>query len=284
MRLNIRHTTTYTYARPVAYALQQLRLTPKSRLGQSVLTWTTRVEGGIRQLDYDDQHMNQVMLVSFSGEGHTLTIRSEGEVETADTAGVVGKHAGFAPLWYFRRSTPRTRIGQGVRAVARGLGAEIEDPIARFHALSARIREVVAWEPGATHAHTDAEESIALGAGVCQDHAHIFIAAARHMGFPARYVSGYLMMDDRVAQEASHAWAEVHVEPLGWIGFDISNGISPDERYVRVATGLDYGEAAPVTGIHLGEAEGETLAVSIEVEQQQQQTQQQQQQQNRQRQ
>ena len=89
------------------------------------------------------------------------------------------------------------------------------------------------------------------------------------MGFPARYVSGYLMMNDRIEQEASHAWAEVHVDPLGWVGFDISNGISPDERYVRVATGLDYAEAAPITGIHLGEGGGENLHVAIEVQQQQ---------------
>ncbi|MEM0937296.1 MAG: transglutaminase family protein [Pseudomonadota bacterium] len=269
MRLSIRHVTTYNYTTPVAYGLQQLRLTPKSRLGQSVLTWSTRIEGGTRELDYDDQHMNQVMLVSFSGEGHTLTITSEGEVETADMSGVLGKHAGFAPLWYFLRPTAQTQIGAGVRALARGLNSEIKEPIPRFHALSERIRDAVSYETGATHAHTDAEESIALGAGVCQDHAHIFVAAARHMGFPARYVSGYLMMNDRVAQEASHAWAEVHIDPLGWVGYDISNGISPDERYVRVATGLDYAEAAPITGIHLGKGAGESLSVAIDVQQQQ---------------
>ena len=146
MRLSIRHVTTYDYETPVSHGLLQLRLTPKSRLGQSVLTWRTSVEGGKRELDYDDQHANQVMLVSFSGDGHTLRITSEGEVETADTAGVVGKHAGFAPLWYFRRSTARTRAGQGVRGLAKGLNAEVEDPIARFHALSARIRESVAYQ------------------------------------------------------------------------------------------------------------------------------------------
>jgi transglutaminase-like putative cysteine protease len=268
LRLSIRHLTTYSYDQPVAFGLQQLRLTPKSRLGQSVLTWRTHVEGGRRELDYDDHNANHVMLVSFSGEGHSLSILSEGEVETADTAGVVGKHAGFTPLWYFLRPTRRTRIGQGVRGIARGLNAEHGDPIARFHALSARIRDAVDWRTGETHAHSDAEESLSLGAGVCQDHAHIFVAAARHMGFPARYVSGYLLMNDRVEQDASHAWAEVHVEPLGWVGFDISNGISPDARYVRVASGLDYGEAAPITGVHQGVAGDETLAVQLQVQQQ----------------
>jgi hypothetical protein len=81
---------------------------------------------------------------------------------------------------------------------------------------------------------------------------HIFVAAARSMGYPARYVSGYLMMNDRVHQDASHAWAEAHVDGVGWVGFDVSNGISPDARYVRVATGLDYREAAPVSGLRFG--------------------------------
>jgi transglutaminase-like putative cysteine protease len=269
MRLSIHHTTTYSYDRPVAFGLQQLRLTPKSRIGQSVLTWQMQVEGGARELEYDDHHMNHVMLVSFAGGGHTLTVTCEGEVETADTSGVVGKHAGFVPLWYFRRATQRTRAGQGVRALIRGLASDHEDPIARYHALCARIREVVPYETGATHAHTDAEEAIGIGAGVCQDHAHIFLACARAMGSPARYVSGYLMTEGQIRHEASHAWAEVHIDPLGWVGYDVSNGISPDARYVRVATGLDYAEAAPVTGVHQGAAEGERLSVTIEVQPQQ---------------
>ena len=107
---------------------------------------------------------------------------------------------------------------------------------------------------------------LALGAGVCQDHAHVFISAARLLGHPARYVSGYLMMDDRTHQEATHAWAEVLIEDLGWVGFDVSNGISPDERYVRIATGLDYREAAPISGIRFGTGE-ERLHVSIQVQQ-----------------
>jgi len=86
------------------------------------------------------------------------------------------------------------------------------------------------------------------------------------MGFPARYISGYLMMDDQVAQDATHAWAEVHIIGLGWVGFDISNGISPDDRYVRMATGRDYHDAAPVSGLRMGGA-AESLKVDIQVQQ-----------------
>ena len=115
-------------------------------------------------------------------------------------------------------------------------------------------------------AESTAEDALAAGRGVCQDHAHVFVAAARHLGHPARYVSGYLMLDDRVEQDASHAWAEVWIEGLGWVGFDVSNGISPDERYVGVARGLDYRDAAPISGVRFGSGE-EELHVSVQVQQ-----------------
>ena len=126
------------------------------------------------------------------------------------------------------------------------------------------------YATGTTGVRTTAEQALEAATGVCQDHSHIFIAAARMTGIPARYVSGYLMMNDRIDQEATHAWAEAHVDGLGWVGFDVSNGISPDTRYVRVATGRDYRDAAPITGISYGAAT-EDLNVVVAVEQQQQQ-------------
>jgi transglutaminase-like putative cysteine protease len=136
-----------------------------------------------------------------------------------------------------------------------------------LHNLSAMIRERVTYDVGHTEVDTSAEEAVIAGHGVCQDHAQIFIAAARSIEIPARYVSGYLMMDDRIEQEATHAWAEAWVQGLGWLGFDISNGISPDPRYVRVATGRDYRDAAPITGISFGSI-AENLTVELAVEQQ----------------
>ena len=267
MRLKILHTTTYHFDRPVPYGLQKLRLIPKSRAGQTVLRWAMEIDGGRAETEYTDHHQNRVTLISFDSHATSIVVHCEGEVETADMAGVIGRHGGFAPLWFFQRATELTRAGQRVRALLRGLKEEVAEDIPRLHALSARILEAVPYEIGVTHAATSAEEAVEHGSGVCQDHAHIFIAAARHMGYPARYVSGYLMMDDRIHQDASHAWAEVHVEPLGWVGFDISNSISPDPRYVRVATGLDYREAAPVSGLRFGGA-GEAMSIDIQVQQQ----------------
>jgi len=266
MRITICHSTTYRYASPVAYALQQLRLTPKDRSGQQVLDWRLTVEGGQRELSFLDHHANHVELVSVASGGDHIMLTSQGVVETEDRAGIVGAHGGHLPLWYFTGDTPLTRAGRAVRALARGVAADA-DPVARLHALSAEVRSIIAYAPGHTQAETTAEQAIMIGSGVCQDHAHSFCAAARLLGFPARYVSGYLLMNDRDAQDATHGWAEAHVDGIGWIGFDVSNGISPDARYVRVATGLDYREAAPVTGMHFGGG-GEEMLVSVRVQQQ----------------
>jgi transglutaminase-like putative cysteine protease len=175
------------------------------------------------------------------------------------------------PLWAFLCQTDLTRPGSQMRALMREVGqSDDQSQLDRLHALSARIAETVTYAKGGTMVTTSAEEAVEAGEGVCQDHTHIFIGAARAMDIPARYVSGYLMMNDRIEQEATHAWAEAHIEGLGWVGFDVSNGISPDPRYVRVATGRDYQDAAPVTGISFGTT-AQVLTVDVEVEQQQEQ-------------
>jgi transglutaminase-like putative cysteine protease len=266
MRLKVQHTTHYAFDHPVSYGLQQIRKTPKSSRQQAVLNWTTRVEGGRKELSFEDHHHNTVELLSFDKDAETLRVISAGEVEISDTHGVVGRHLGPAPLWFYRRQTARTAPGPGVRALLRKVeGAPGTD---QLHALMHAVSQAVAYEVGASHPDWDAETALAEGRGVCQDHAQVFISAARDMGYPARYVSGYLMLDDRVDQDAMHAWAEAYVDPLGWVGFDPSNGISPDTRYVRVATGLDYGEAAPVVGTQVG-GSGEVLSIEIQVAQQQ---------------
>jgi transglutaminase-like putative cysteine protease len=136
-----------------------------------------------------------------------------------------------------------------------------------MHELAGAVHAAIRYETGRSDVGWSAEEALAAGHGVCQDHTHAFLACARYLDIPARYVSGYLMMNDRVEQSATHAWAEAHLPDLGWVGFDVSNGISPDTRYVRVATGLDYGDAAPVSGTRYGSG-GERLSVVVQVQQQ----------------
>lgn len=265
MRLKIKHTTHYSFETPVVYGLQQLRKTPKSSHQQKVISWKTNVENGGKELSFEDYHHNVIELISFSRNTTALTVTCEGEVELTDTNGVVGLHRGPAPLWLYRRETPLTRARTGARSLIRGIDEGA--PLDALHKLMHVIRDAVSYEIGASHPGWSAEDAIEAGSGVCQDHTHVFLACARHMGIPARYVSGYLMLDDTTAQDAMHAWAEAHVDGLGWVGFDVSNGISPDPRYVRVATGLDYAEASPVSGSRVG-GEGEALEVRIDVAQQ----------------
>ena len=267
MRLSVEHTTRYNYDSPVSYALQQLKLTPKERPGQQLIhDWTIEVEGGAQQLHYTDHHGNGVDLVAVHSGATELVIRCVGEIELVTWDGVIGPHRGAMPLWTFLRPTPLTRAGRQVRALAAGLGKDYASDIERAHALSALIIDRLAYRIGFTDAETTAEQALGSEGGVCQDHAHIFIAAMRHLGHPARYVSGYLMMNDRTQQDATHAWAEAHFDNIGWIGFDISNGHSPDQRYIRVATGLDYHDAAPVRGMRYGAAQ-ENLVVQLQVQQ-----------------
>ncbi|SMH40501.1 transglutaminase family protein [Maritimibacter sp. HL-12] len=265
MRLKIQHVTRYRFETPVSYGLQQLRKTPKTTPQQQIIAWQTRVEHGRKELAFEDYHHNTVELISFSRGTTELSVISEGEMELTDTAGIVGPHRGPAPLWLYRRSTELTRPRPRVRELLRG--SEASPDLEGLHRLMRAIRDAVSYETGISHAGWSAEDALEAGRGVCQDHTHIFLACAREMGLPARYVSGYLMLDDSTSQDAMHAWAEAHIENLGWVGFDVSNGISPDVRYVRVATGLDYAEASPVTGMQTG-GTGEALAVRIDVAQQ----------------
>ncbi len=267
MRLKISHYANYRYTSPVAYGLLQLRQTPKSSAGQTILSWKNVIDGGHVEAEYDDQYANRVQLISVAPGTEILTIATEGDVEVEDRAGVIGQNPGFAPLWLFRRITPLTRPGPLLRKLAKSAPDASRGDLARLHAIAEQVRSAIAYQPGWTDVDTKAEDALERGRGVCQDHTHVFIATARLLGYPARYVGGYLMMNDRIQQDAGHAWAEVHIEDLGWVGFDVSNAISPDSRYVRVATGLDYREAAPVSGMRFGAAT-ESLDVSIHVQQQ----------------
>ena len=264
MRLKINHTTEYQYADPVQYSLQRLRLTPKSQPGQIVRDWKTTVHGAHLEAGYTDHFGNHVDLVSTNAEQVTIRIVAEGEVDTEDRAGVFGPHQGFVPLWLYLRETPLTKPGKLVRELARSISGDGE--LARMHALMKAVHDTVAYKPGETASDTTAEQALEQKVGVCQDHAHIMIAAARHLGLPARYVSGYLLMEASDDQTASHAWAEVHLPGLGWVGFDAANDVCPDDRYVRLSSGLDYkDDAAPISGMVVGHT-AETMSVAIRVE------------------
>ena len=230
MLLSIRHTTRYEFSDPVPYGLQRLRLRPKPTHGQQVLDWDMELDGAVFEAEYDDHHNNRTTLVSVVPGTRQVSVTCRGMVDTSDQAGIVGQHSGHMPLWCFLRPTRLTQAGPRMRELAAGVKADRANPLDLLHGLSRAVIETVRYEPGVTNVDTLAEEALTAGHGVCQDHAHIFIGLGRLLDIPIRYVSGYLKMDGQIDQEAGHGWAEAHVAGLGWVGFDVSNQISPDER------------------------------------------------------
>ncbi|MEO1986937.1 MAG: transglutaminase family protein [Martelella sp.] len=262
MLLNISHVTEYSYDEPVQFSLQRLRLTPVSAASQTVKDWTVSIEGAKSEVAYIDQYENHVRLVSVEGDHKTVRLTAAGIVETRDTDGIFGPASPDIPLWLFLRPTPLTMAEEPIKALVARL--EGDSDLARLHDLMAILHRSMTFKPGSTSIATTAAEALENKEGVCQDYAHIVIAAARAMKVPARYVSGYLYMEEGPNQTASHAWAECYLEGLGWVGFDAANKVCPDERYVRVATGLDYRDAAPVSGMTIGGGR-ETLEVKLSV-------------------
>lgn len=266
MRLGVHHHTSYRFDRAPLYGLQRLRLSPIPGPTQTVVDWDIEYGGCVPQLAYVDYLGNNVTLARTEDGAEEVVIEASGLIETHRPDGVIGPHRGALPLWYFLRSTGLTKPGPSITKLVKQVKT-LDSELHRLHELSLTIRSEVDFEPGETETSTTAEEAMVAGRGVCQDHTHIFVAAVRAMNIPARYVSGYLLLDDGPEQSAGHAWAEAHVDALGWVGFDVANGICADERYVRVAVGLDYHEAAPVAGVRFGDGD-EHMAVALQVAQQ----------------
>ncbi|MCU0904900.1 MAG: transglutaminase family protein [Tabrizicola sp.] len=251
MRLTVDHVTRYTYNTPVRSVVQSHRLAPSLFAGQKVVDWEVTVEGGVKGARHRDGAGDQLQGWTIAGPVTEIRVQVRGTVETKDLSGVLSGHRETVAPDCYLRDTPPTRADQHLMDLAQSV--EAPDALALAHALSAAVSDAIAYRPGVTHAHTTAAEALALGEGVCQDHAHALIACARRRGLPARYVSGYLFSDAAgQAHEAAHAWAELHVAGLGWVGFDPANRCCPDARYIRLGSGFDAQDAAPIRGIARG--------------------------------
>jgi transglutaminase-like putative cysteine protease len=262
MLLRVDHLTRYDYARPVRLVMQSHRLTPSAFEGQRARDWKVTVSGGVPGGAFRDGAGDRLQGWTVPGPVAFVEVRVEGMVETFDTAGILRGHRESVPPEAYLRGTPATAADAAVAALAGDFGPGLEGA----HGLARRVADAVEYQPGATHAATTAAEALALGAGVCQDHAQVMIAAARSAGIPARYVSGYLHADaDGKLHEAAHAWAELHVPGLGWVGFDAANRCCPDERYIRLGSGYDAQDAAPIRGIARGVGH-ENLSVTVAVD------------------
>ncbi|TVT82987.1 transglutaminase family protein [Pseudomonas sp. H3(2019)] len=244
MKLSIRHDTTYSYTDDVCTSIQFLRLTPKNTERQHILEWHLELPRLVRsQLD---PYGNILHVLTMDEPHGALVLTAYGQVEIDQTLDV--EHDSQSPL-PFLRTSHLTKADDALSAFAiqrcgtrRDRGALID----LMHGLA----EHMVYSPGATAVDTTAAEAFAARAGVCQDHTHAFLACARSLGIPARYVSGYLCTEDE-SHLASHAWAEAWLDD-GWYSFDVTNRLALPERHLKLAVGLEYLDACPVRGMRRG--------------------------------
>ena len=258
MRISIEHTTRYVYERPVRYSTQYLRLVPQSSERQRVLHWN--LDTPAPSLELRDGYGNILHVLTITKPVTEIVIRSGGAVETSPAIDEHADEVKLSPLLFLRPTALTRAEGRLIEfAEQRRRGAAT---LMGLRDLAHAIRERVAFETGITAVHSTALEAYEAGKGVCQDHAHVFIACCRYLGVPARYVSGYLYLPERAAPVASHAWAECWVVDR-WRSFDITNDRPAGEHHVRVAIGADYLEASPVRGVRHGGGEERLIASAL---------------------
>jgi len=265
-RFEIEHTTRFAYSGPITETMMELRLTPLDSRGQRLLEFKLDINPRVKVATYNDGYGNLVHYFNLLRAHPKLRITSRSLVEMDGEPATVDPDDEL--VWDFLRFRSPVTDEPGVRALAaRHLPADPTSGPAvekALESLTIGISRDFAYDPAVTNVYTEVAEVLELRAGVCQDFAHLFIAAARAMGVPARYVSGYIHVPGPggVMEGASHAWAEAWIPGAGWAGFDATHPVRAGENHVRVAVGRDYRDAAPTRGVYVGIATG-TMNVNV---------------------
>ncbi len=278
---SIRHLTRFRYAQPIRESIMETRMHPRSDSSQHCLTFSLSVSPRCRVFSYRDHLGNNVQHFDIPGEHTQLVIVAESVVEQQSLPDVPR----FLSLdaWrdldalieegdYWEMLLPSTFAVEtpALTLLASQLGAtRRDDPLMLVHELNQRLFEYFEYVPRSTRVDSPIDEAIVSGKGVCQDFAHTMIALLRHVRIPARYVSGYLYRSrddhDRSTPDATHAWVDVLLPHLGWVGFDPTNNLVARHRHIRTAVGRDYADVPPTHGIFRGNADSE-LYVAVQVE------------------
>jgi transglutaminase-like putative cysteine protease len=274
MRIYVSHLTAYRYETPATGVIQMLRLTPRNHDGQYVARWRIDVSADCRLDQHDDAFGNITHAFTADGPLDELTILVEGEVETRDTQGVVrGTIERFPPSLYLRESVLTRPDAEIAGFAAASRDADGGSALKILHHMLERLHEEMAYDADPARVATSASEAFAAKSGSSRDLTHVFIAASRSLGIPARYIGGYFHREDEAWEQlAGHAWAEAFVPDLGWVAFDPVNGICATDAHVRVAVGLDHLGGAPLRGARYGGTH-EVRSVKLRVAQATQQTQ-----------
>jgi len=285
-RYRLVHTTEFVYDAPVSESYNEVRLRPLHDERQSCLSFRLTTSPGSRGTAYRDAHGNWVHQFNVLPEHRRLKVEAEsvvlahGAAEAASDRTTLAEfdsrrdqldeeHFDFvAPTGYVPHLAPLKEI---IQAAERASDATVAGFV---QAVSDAIHERFRYVKGATHVHSSIEDSLSLGAGVCQDFAHLLLGVVRMRGIPGRYVSGYLVsgsaassearQEDVIGGQASHAWTEVLMPSNTWMPLDPTLGKPVGLRHIRVAYGRDYGDVAPVRGVYKGRA-GQRLSVDVRV-------------------
>jgi transglutaminase-like putative cysteine protease len=258
MQMHIRHETRYSYQRPIKYSVQSLHLTPRRDPSQRSLSWNITAPG--RRLEQIDAYGNVSHLLTVDEPHREIQIVVRGVVETTDTEGRLDDGP-LSPLAYLS-PTLLTAPNEDIKAFAQSALGHETDPRARAYALAEAVFDAVRYRPGTSEVQDTAATVFKSGEGVCQDHAHVFLSAARAGGMPARYVSGYLYTGD-TSDAASHAWVDVWLgADRGWQSIDVTHKRPAVRTYCRLAVGRDYLDAAPVRGVRNGGG-GESMEARV---------------------
>lgn len=263
MQLTIRHETRYSYTQPLAYTIQQLHLTPRVEAQQHVLSWQLSTPGHVHA--YTDAYGNLSHMMTMEVPHQSLSIVAYGLIETSmPDAGRVGGADAVSPL-IFTVPTRLTAATPGILELAASCLPDGKATTRDLMCLAEHIFGAVRYQSGATEVSTTASDALALGRGVCQDHAHLFLACCHAHGIPARYVSGYID-PEHTDHAASHAWVDAWVEDKdysGWVSIDVTHARLMTDAYCRLAIGRDYDGAAPVRGVRRG---GGTESMRVDVQ------------------
>lgn len=268
MRLEVQHVTTFRFEEPCGYSIHQCHLTPRLGDSQRLLSWEVRTPG--RGRDWVDGYGNHVRTFSLIEPHSELVLSARGVFEWIEGGrdSLVFNEAEALPPGYWLRNHGLATHEATIDAFVAGWkdrAAGEGDRMKLLRELMQHLRKHMEYRVGATTVDASAAEALARGAGVSQDFAHLFVACCRALGIPARYASGCLNQKDTMhVSRRGHAWGEAFVPETGWIGFDPANGVCVTGEYLKLGVGLDYAEAAPVTGRRFGGGEA-TMEVDVQV-------------------
>jgi transglutaminase-like putative cysteine protease len=280
--LEVRHVTRYEYDEPVRESIMEVWMQPQKSARQRLVSFDLELDPAAQLFSYADAFGNAVYHFDVPHPHQQLTITARAAVETQPAAPLAealdmgewdrlrsdfvrGENFEFLHPHGFARETGALRAFMAEKDLEK---LRMRDPLTAVRVLSETIYHSFAYEAGVTRADSPIEDALAARRGVCQDFAHVMLAVCRSWGVPARYVSGYLFTDrkggDRSDPDATHAWVEVFLPSLRWIGLDPTNNIAAGERHVACAVGRDYSDVPPSRGVYKGEAESQ-LAVGVSV-------------------